>query len=167
MPLNLDQSAVGADGTLLDAKDITWFHDADDDTPLPSASRTPFQSPAVIVAGSRRSVRVPRPASKLTNPNNVVLGRRKAAHQVVICENEVEDAVAEIPEWDDDEDTHTDNADIDDTTPSKYQQTKKMGDAADRRGRSFCGINTIARFRRIPDILTNGSKETGQIIFKD
>jgi hypothetical protein len=61
-------------------------------------------------------------------------------------ENEGEDAVAEVPEWDDDKDamaeiperdddegTHTDNANIDDTTPSKYQQTKEMGDTADRR----------------------------------
>jgi hypothetical protein len=135
-----DQCAVGANGTLLDAKDITWFHDPDDNTPLPSTSRTSLPSPAIIVAGSRRSARVPRPASKLTDPNNAVLGKRKATHQVVVSESEDEsneDAVAEVPEWDDDEDTRTDDADVDDAPPSTYQQTKEMGDADREVSESF------------------------------
>lgn len=37
------------------------------------------------------------------------------------------DAVAEVPEVDDDEDACTYDADIDDTSPSTYQETKEMG----------------------------------------
>ncbi|KAG2029156.1 hypothetical protein BDR03DRAFT_987942 [Suillus americanus] len=126
-----DQCAVSANGTLLDAKNITWFHDPNDDTLLPSTSRTSFPSPAIIVTGSRHSARVPRPASKLTDPNNTVLGKCKAIHQVVVSESEDEsnkDAVAKVPEWDNNEDTHTDDADVKDAPPSTYQQTKEMDD---------------------------------------
>ncbi|KAG1784952.1 uncharacterized protein HD556DRAFT_1314683 [Suillus plorans] len=131
-----NQSAVGADGALLDAGDITWFHDADDDTPLPT-SRTPLPPPAIMIAGSRRSARVPRPASKLIDPNNAVLGKHKATgQQVVLTEDESEDAVAEDPEWDDADEVLTDagtatdmDTRTDDDTPSTYQQTKEMGDA--------------------------------------
>jgi hypothetical protein len=51
MPLNLYQIAVGTHGILLDAKDIAWIHDVDDDTPLPSASRTSLLSSTIMVAG--------------------------------------------------------------------------------------------------------------------
>ncbi|KAG1792926.1 ribonuclease H-like domain-containing protein [Suillus plorans] len=129
-----------ADGALLDAGDITWFHDADDDTLLPT-SRMPLPPPAIMIAGSRRSARVPRPASKLIDPNNAVLGKRKATGQrVVLTEDESEDAVAEDPEWDDADEVLTDagtatdmDTCTDDDTPSTYQQTKEMGDA-DREG---------------------------------
>ncbi|KAG2050400.1 hypothetical protein BDR06DRAFT_1011235 [Suillus hirtellus] len=76
-----NQSAVGANGALLDTSDITWFHDADDDTPLPT-SHMPLPPPAIMIAGSHRSAHVPHPASKLVDPNNAVLGKRKATgHQ--------------------------------------------------------------------------------------
>ncbi|KAG1812887.1 uncharacterized protein BJ212DRAFT_1482953 [Suillus subaureus] len=115
----------------INAKDITWFHDPDDNTPLPSTSCMSFPSPAIIIAGSRRSAHVPHPVSKLTDPNNAVLGKCKATHQVVVSESKDksnEEAVAEVPEWDDDEDTYTNDADVDDAPPSTYQQTKDMGD---------------------------------------
>ncbi|KAG1842421.1 hypothetical protein F4604DRAFT_1689916 [Suillus subluteus] len=155
-----NQSAVGADGALLDASNITWFHDADDDTPLPT-SHMPLLSPAIMIAGSHRSARVPRPASKLIDPNNTVLGKRKATGQrVVLSEDESEDAVAEDPEWDDadevdadevltDAGTATDmDTRTDDNTPSTYQQTKEMGDA-DREGAKQCKSDLTADIRTI------------------
>ncbi|KAG2047317.1 hypothetical protein BDR06DRAFT_1013995 [Suillus hirtellus] len=121
-----------ANGALLDAGDITWFHDADDDTPLPT-SHMPLPPPAIMIAGSCCSACVPHPASKLVDPNNAVLGKCKATgKQVVLTEDESEDEVAEDPEWDDADKVLTD-AGTDDNTPSTYQQTKERGDA-DREG---------------------------------
>jgi hypothetical protein len=93
LTMTTSQCAVGPDGELLDASKIDWYHDPDDDCPLPSVSSavpvTPgssavtssdpkihpfFQSkglPAAIVAGSRRSTRAIRPSTRLIDPNNV------------------------------------------------------------------------------------------------
>jgi hypothetical protein len=155
MPLN-EQCAVGANGTLLNAKDITWFHNPDDNTPLLSTSRTSFPSPAIIVAGSCRSACVPHPASKLTDPNNTVLGKCKATHHVVISEGEDKsnkDAVAKVPECDD-EDTRTDEDPCtDDDPPSTYQQTKEMGDADCEVSESFKLLpsNKLISLCRVPN----------------
>jgi hypothetical protein len=153
-----EQCAVGTDGTtLLNAKDITWFHNPDDNTLLPSTSHTSFPSPAIIVAGSHRSARVPRPASKLTDPNNTVLGKCKATHHVVISKGEDEsneDAVAEVPECNDDEDPHTDeDTCTDDAPPSTYQQTKEMGDADREVSKSFKLLpsNKLISLCRVPN----------------
>ena len=51
--------ALAVDGALLDAAQIQWYNDPDDDNPL--------QAPA---HPARRSARVPRPAPKLVDPNN-------------------------------------------------------------------------------------------------
>jgi hypothetical protein len=77
-----DQCAVAADGSLLDASEIVFYNDADDDTPLPNSNSgmtstrlRPFlqggPAPSKIVAGSRRSTRVPRPSARITDPNNL------------------------------------------------------------------------------------------------
>jgi hypothetical protein len=73
---NMSECAVGTDGVLKDASDIEWFHNVDDAEPISvplantssaslsaSASVHPFftgrPAPAVFVASSRRSARVP------------------------------------------------------------------------------------------------------------
>lgn len=90
--MTTSQCAVGSDGNLLDASEIQWFHDADDEHPLPPVSSSisvppesgtvassepevhPFfrgrGAPAVIVAGARRSTRAIRPSTRVTDPNN-------------------------------------------------------------------------------------------------
>jgi hypothetical protein len=88
--------AIGPDGQLLDASEIEWVNDPDDLIPIPppataTASREPsanlsrepsvttldrffMKTPAArIVAGSRRSARVPRPSGRVTDPNNTML----------------------------------------------------------------------------------------------
>jgi len=120
-----DQCALGADGTLLDASQIRWFNDPDDDTPL------------LPTANARRSTRVPRPAPKLVDPNNAILRKRKATSRpVVVSESSEEEGEGDAVDQDDgvitDAATDVDNEmDIDDIAPSEstYQQTKEMGNA--------------------------------------
>jgi hypothetical protein len=123
-----DQCALGADGTLLDASQIRWFNDPDDDTPL------------LPTANARCSTRIPRPAPKLVDPNNAILRKRKAttSRPVVVSESsEEEEDEGDTIDQDDGviTDAATDSVDnemdIDDITPSEsaYQQTKEMGNA--------------------------------------
>ena len=86
-----DQCALGPDGRLLDASEIVWVHDPDDpisnepireadrrdvEDNLPSSSSTIHRffrggpSPATMVAGSRRSKRVPHPSKRILDPDN-------------------------------------------------------------------------------------------------
>ena len=68
---NPDQCALAADGSLLDAADITFYNDPDDDAPIPASSSTLhliFQ--AKNIAGSRRSVHITRPSAQITDPDN-------------------------------------------------------------------------------------------------
>jgi hypothetical protein len=79
--------AIGSDGELLDASQIDWYNDVDDNKPMtPSANATTAQNssatldsfvtkamPAKVVAGSRRSARTVRPSVKATDPNNAAM----------------------------------------------------------------------------------------------
>jgi hypothetical protein len=61
----MSDSAVGPNGQLKDASEIVWFHDADDEQPIPSSATTnstplhPFfagaAAPTTFVAGARHS----------------------------------------------------------------------------------------------------------------
>src|SRR6266478_2564532 len=72
-----DQCARAAGGGLLDASDIVFYNDVDDDTPLPNSKTTStplhpfFQGPGNVGAGSRRSARVTRPSARITDPDNI------------------------------------------------------------------------------------------------
>ncbi|KAG1888799.1 hypothetical protein F4604DRAFT_1674418 [Suillus subluteus] len=94
-----DQCGLGADGTLLDASQIQWYNDPDDDTPLPPAAC--------------RSTHIPHPAPKLVDPNNAVLRKRKA-RSVVMSEGSEEENI---------------NGIIPSESESTYQQMKEMGNA--------------------------------------
>ena len=78
-----DQCAVAVDGSLLDANDIIFYNNPDDETPLPQPdtnSAPPstqihplFQgdpAPSVPTA-SRCSTRIARPSTHITDPNNM------------------------------------------------------------------------------------------------
>ena len=80
--LSLTQSimsgcAIGPDGTLLDASNIVWYHNADDDTPISappaSAPRSDLGPPVSKIAGSRRPQRTLRLSTKAHNPNSAEL----------------------------------------------------------------------------------------------
>jgi hypothetical protein len=90
----MSQCAIGADGQLLDASEIQFFNDVDDDTPISGPSNLPtpsswpihplfsgIHSPALNVAGSRRTARVSRPSTKVHDPDNAEgsgVAKRKA-----------------------------------------------------------------------------------------
>jgi hypothetical protein len=93
-----DNCAVGSDGKLLDASQIEWQFDPDSSTVPPAywipasapSSSTPNafdvllakrHSPAITVAGQRRSERVKRPTAKVIEGSNTesVKGKRKAS----------------------------------------------------------------------------------------
>ncbi|KAF5370479.1 hypothetical protein D9615_009743 [Tricholomella constricta] len=76
-----EQCALAADGSLLDASDIVFYNDPDDEVPLPPTLNFspappvhPFfnggEAPAVSVASSRRSGRALRPSIRLRDPDN-------------------------------------------------------------------------------------------------
>jgi hypothetical protein len=93
--------AEGADNMLLDASEITWYNDADDDDPIPpssarataGSSNPPSREPSATmlnrfftaipatqkIAGSRRSARVPRPSTKAVDPDNAMALKRKGS----------------------------------------------------------------------------------------
>ncbi|KAJ7615255.1 hypothetical protein DFH06DRAFT_125311 [Mycena polygramma] len=78
-----DQCALGPDGKLLDAKDITFFNDPDDMVPLPPASSTSTATTITDFFGTaappRRSTRAPVPSTRTTDPNNSETTKRKPA----------------------------------------------------------------------------------------
>lgn len=72
--------AQNADGSLRNASQITWYHDADDEVPIPGPKCSalpphPFftgsAKPVGIVVGSRRSARTTRPSARIADPDNV------------------------------------------------------------------------------------------------
>lgn len=73
---------MGPDGELLDASDIQFFNDPDDDVPIPAvpeATSTPSGGQAThITQFFRRSDRARKRSSRLTDPNNVEVAKRKA-----------------------------------------------------------------------------------------
>jgi hypothetical protein len=90
----MSSCALGKDGQLLDASEIVFYHDADDDVPIsgPSTSKGSMTArlgpPAQIIAGSRRPQRTLRPSTKVRDPNNVEsarsAGKRKAADKPTV-----------------------------------------------------------------------------------
>jgi hypothetical protein len=100
-----DQCAVGPNGALLDASQIVWYNDPDDDNPIiATTSSTAIATPASsgassvptlnafdilrsarktsssFIPSSRRSTRVSKPSAKLRDKANAELpnGKRKA-----------------------------------------------------------------------------------------
>ena len=88
------ECAIDSDGALLDASQITWYYDRDDDNPLPSASSVapstggssslptevelhPLFRPRLLppatakIAGARRSNRTICPSAQAKDPDNV------------------------------------------------------------------------------------------------
>ncbi|KAG2367202.1 hypothetical protein BDR07DRAFT_1479323 [Suillus spraguei] len=143
-----DQCAVGADGTLLDASQILWLNDPDDDILL---------LPSIPAASARCSTHIPCPAPKLVDSNNTILRKCKAStsRPVVVSEGSEEESEGDAIDKDDgvimDAATDMDNEmDIDDITPSEsaYQQTKEMSNE-DHEGAKQCKSDLTADIRTI------------------
>lgn len=81
--------AIGTDGKLLDASEIKWFNDPDDDEPMgPVATSSTVQSsldsffttaPLPAPPPPRRSDRIPRPSTKAIDPDNAMAAKRKTS----------------------------------------------------------------------------------------
>ena len=153
---NMAECAVGADGMLKDSSEIEWFNDVDDDKPIsaPPANKTsalsslhPFftssRAPAAFVAGSCHSACVPRPSTKVLDPDNAKGSSSKttmkhkvmndmctvAKHQLVSIDTAFN--------YDNGSDDNTNssmnvgggNTDPEDDPEVAYASTKMMGDA--------------------------------------
>ena len=140
-----DNCALGTDGKLLDASQIHWFNDPDDDEPMASASTSSTtQHPMAQVAtmldsfitnvppAARRSTRAPRPSTKVIDPDNVMNLKRKPSSSATRkpCRprltspvHEEDDAIASELDPTDTEDDNPINPDI------AYEETKALGDA--------------------------------------
>ena len=77
--------ALGSDGKLLDASEIVWHYDADDDEPMASATAPstgqpqPGHSATTLDLFVRRSGRAARPSTKLIDPDNAMALKHKAS----------------------------------------------------------------------------------------
>jgi hypothetical protein len=158
MAASIDQCAVAADGSLLDASQIVFFDDPDDDKPLSNIN--PASSSNNLHC---RSGRVTRPSARITDPNNIEasVSRKRSATvttsteasvraarraKLTSCDDESEqdDEMdnAEVNTGDDDADAGagdgmTEEEVVDDSSDVEhaqeaYRTTKAMGDA-DRR----------------------------------
>ena len=125
-----DQCAVAADGSLLDASEIVFYNDPDNDTPLlnfhsatTSTHLHPFfrggPAPSKIVAGSHRSTCVTSPSACITDPNNLEAStatRKRSATMTTSTEGSLHAACRAKLTGSDDESEHdeeSDNAEID------------------------------------------------------
>jgi hypothetical protein len=85
-----DNCAVGPDGKLLDASQIVWFNDPDDDEPMAPATTSSMAQRQHQVSmtmldsfvtkappAARRSTRAPRPSTKAIDPDNIMALKRK------------------------------------------------------------------------------------------
>jgi len=130
---------------LLDASQICWFNDPDDDEPMASASTSSTtQRPMAQVVttldsfitnvppAAQRSTRAPHPSTKAIDPNNVMnlkhkpssSATRKPCHPHLTSPlHKEDDAIASEPDPTDTEDNNPINPDI------AYEETKALGDA--------------------------------------
>ena len=151
-----DQCAVGTDGKLLDESKIVWYNDPEDSIPIvpvatqgpsaPSTSPAPKATttlhaffkggptPAIFVAGARRSSRVSKPSKRVLDANNMEphaetskrarIARKKAESE---SEDESEDEASATHTPDAGGDTDVDMEDSI-TAEDAYASTKAMGD---------------------------------------
>ncbi|KAJ6457663.1 hypothetical protein C8R45DRAFT_943118 [Mycena sanguinolenta] len=142
-----DQCAVGPDGQLLPASKIVFYNDLDDADPLPPTSSAEAAAPTQITQYFRRSERPRKQSSRLTDPNNAEIHKRKAgdtdegrpsvrsrrSSPTPPPMDEDEDADDDMPGLDplgDSEDEEDDNDEHDmDEINAAYQYTKALGDA--------------------------------------
>jgi hypothetical protein len=156
------QCAVGTDGKLLDESEIVWYNDAEDSIPIapftqrpsdsaPSTSSAPKattlhtffkggSTPAIFVAGGRRSSRVSKPSKRILDANNAepahaeTSKRARIARKKAESESDPEDSDASESE-DEASAIHASNAGADTdvemdsiTAEDAYALTKAMGD---------------------------------------
>ena len=143
-----DNCAVGSDGNLLDASQIVWFRDPDNDQPIaPTSSSAQRQASASrtvtttldsfvtkVPPPARRSTRAPRPSTKAIDPDNIMALKCKSSNTGAgkpssrpryVSPDHEEDEATERDPTDGEESEDDDAVDPD----AAYQETKALGDA--------------------------------------
>jgi hypothetical protein len=134
-----DSCALGPDGKLLDASQIKWYNDADNDEPMASAttsSTTQHQAMTTLdtfitkAPAARRSTHAPRPSTKAIDPDNVMNLKRKPSNMATGKPSRPRHT---SPDREEDDETEPDPTDPEDDDPVKpdiaYEETKALGDA--------------------------------------
>ena len=121
MSFNSDQSALAADGTLLDASQIVFYNDPDDDIPLPTGSNN-SESALVPVVSSR-------PSARALDPNNLEASvtRKRSATMTVSKDDSVRAARRAKVSMGDEVEDEQDRDDLDDEEVDEEVQ-ESMGD---------------------------------------
>jgi len=137
-----DNCAVGPNGELLDASQIVFFNDPDDDEPMAPATASSVAQPWLSVTtldsfvskvppAACRLTCTPCPSTKVIDPNNVMALKRKpsdaAAAHPPCCPCQAS------PEHEEDKATKPDPTNTEDSNPVNpdiaYEEAKALGDA--------------------------------------
>ena len=142
-----DDCAVGPDGRLLDALQINWYNDPDDNEPMaPATSSSTAQHQCQVSVtmlnsfvtkgppAAHWSTHAPCPSTKAIDPNNVMALKRKPSNTAIgkcpCCPCLVS---LEGLDHDEDEATDPNPTDTDNDEPvdpeAVYKETKALGDA--------------------------------------
>ena len=138
-----DNCALGTDGKLLDASEIVWFNDPDDDEPMASAATSSTNQRQVattldtfitkVPPATWCSAHAPRLSTKAIDPNNIMNLKCKPSNTATgkLCRPHHTSPVRE----DDDateatEPNPTNTEDKDPVNPDiAYEETRALGDA--------------------------------------
>src|SRR6266851_9388281 len=139
-----DSCAVGPDGTLLDASQIVWFNDPDDDEPMvPATSSAPLVAQLQVSVATlnsfvtkippaiHRSACAPCPSTRAIDPDNIMALKRKPSNTAAAKPSCHPHHVS--PDREEDKATEPDLTDSEDDNPvdpvTAYEETKALGDA--------------------------------------
>jgi hypothetical protein len=135
-----DNYAVGSNGNLLDASQIVWFWDPNNDEPMapatssmaqPQVSATMLNSYITKVPAAHQSTHAPCPSTKVIDPDNIMALKCKPSNPAPDkpschpCHASPDHEVDEATEPD-----LTNSEDNDPVDPdAAYEETKALGDA--------------------------------------
>ena len=139
-----DNCAVGSDGNLLDASQIVWFNDPDDDQPIAptfssaqhqaSVSRTVTTLDSFVTKvppAACQSTHAPHPSTKAIDPDNIMALKRKSSNTEAGKPSSHPRHAS--PDHEEDEATEPDPMDGEDDNlvdpDAAYEETKALGDA--------------------------------------
>jgi len=137
--------AIGPGGELLDASEIDWVNDPDDDEPMPMATTSSMAQPSLdsfvmkLPNPTRRSTRAARPSAKAIDPDNAMAIKRKTSDAVApnpsyclrhVSPEHEEDKATDSDASESEPDCSTDMGEDDPVDPCEaYEETKALGDA--------------------------------------
>jgi len=137
-----DNCTVGPDGKLLDASQIVWYKDPDDDEPMALAATSStaqcqistFTLDSFVTKGppaTHHSTRAPCPSTKAIDPDNVMALKRKPSNTATGKPSS--HPCYASPDHKEDEATEPDLINSEDDNPvnlvTAYEETKVLGDA--------------------------------------